>query len=86
MTKCICLKLANVFVPNSSLAIHLFDLPLKLRSQHLVALKGCVQVFDLLAVQKLLHDARPNVGRGTNAARSDTWNTMSIVKLSLKGF
>ena len=48
--------------------LHLLDLPLKLHRQHLVSLKGSVQVLDLLAVQQLLHDARANIGCRPNAA------------------
>ena len=57
-------EVGRVLVP-----LHLLDLPLKLRCQHLVAVKGCVEVFDLLAVEQLLYDARPDVGCRPNAAR-----------------
>ena len=56
-------EVGRVLVP-----LHLLDLPLKLHRQHLVSLKGGVQVLDLLAVQQLLHDARANIGCRPNTA------------------
>ena len=72
-------EVGRVLVP-----LHLLDLPLKLRRQHLVSFKGGVEVLDLLAVEQLLHNARANVGGGPNTARGNTLSEMAMVRFLLE--